>query len=286
MNSGVIFLMTLGLTCDSDFSDPGSKISQGEIVIYPTDTVYGLGTNPRIARAVRRCYEIKKRDAGKKMPVLVHDLEKAMQLAEFSEKSRLLANKFWPGKLSIVLRASEMKLPEELIGADRTIALRVPKSECALRLISASGGALVGTSANISGEDPITNSEDPRLAELTRDVDYFVTGSSGDGSGLSSTVIDATNEERIRILREGAIPSEEIFDYLEKISRTDLSRSAICSAESLSDESDSAMQTFRGSRTIAPNQARLGSRARIYLKFVSPRLLMQQNQAKPPHLFL
>jgi len=215
--------MALMLNCSEDFKIPAGNIVAGKTVIFPTDTVYGLGTNPLSADGVKRCYEIKRRYKGKKMPVLAADFDSASKLVKFGTMSRSLAEIFWPGKLTIVLPAENPNLPEELVGRERTLAVRVPNHQCCLGLISACGGSLIGTSANVSGEDPLTDPSSPKLRELSSLVDYFVSGSCGFASGISSTVIDATDEDSPRILREGAIPKEEIFLHLEKISKTDLS---------------------------------------------------------------
>jgi len=215
--------MTLFLTCDSSFKDAGKDIISGKVAIFPTDTVFGLGTNPRSAQGVATCYKIKKRDMGKKMPLLVSGIRSAKELALFGRRSTSLASTFWPGKLSIVLPVKDRSLPRELVGENGTIALRVPNHDCCLRLIASCGGFLIGTSANISGEDPLTNPQDPRLVELSKSADIFVAGPCGESSGVSSTIVDATTDEDIRVVREGAIPRGEIFAYLEKISKTDFS---------------------------------------------------------------
>jgi L-threonylcarbamoyladenylate synthase len=192
-------------------------------VIFPTDTVYGLGTNPWSVDGVRRCYEIKKRDKGKKMPVLVSDFRAASQLVKFGVKSKSLAAAFWPGKLTIILRAENSTLPQELVGPERTLAVRIPNHECCLKLISACGGGLIGTSANVSGEEPFTNPFDPKLTELSSSADYFVAGSCGASSGLSSTIVDATDENSLKIIREGAISASTVLAHLENMSNTDFS---------------------------------------------------------------
>ncbi|HYB03689.1 MAG TPA: L-threonylcarbamoyladenylate synthase [Nitrososphaerales archaeon] len=213
--------MTLTLYCDSDLEAPSKEIIAGKVIIFPTDTVYGLGTNPWSAEGVRACYSLKKREGTKKMPVLVNSLLTAKLFTKFGKISEALASKFWPGKLSIILPVVDPKLPTELVGNDRTLAVRMPQHECSLRLISACGGSLIGTSANISGEPPFTDPFDPRLAEFSKSAEFFLSGSCGDPSGVSSTIIDATDEKKIRIVREGALSSLEVLDYLEKMSKTD-----------------------------------------------------------------
>ncbi len=213
--------LTLTLYCDSDLEAPSKDIVAGKVVIFPTDTVYGLGTNPWSAEGVRACYSLKKREGTKKIPVLVSNLLAAKLFVKFGKKSEALASKFWPGKLSIILPVVDPTLPIELVGNDRTLAVRMPLHECSLQLISACGGSLIGTSANISGEPPFTDPFDPRLVDLAQSADFFLSGSCGNLAGVSSTIIDATDENKIRVAREGAVPGAEVLGYLEKMSRTD-----------------------------------------------------------------
>jgi L-threonylcarbamoyladenylate synthase len=215
--------LTVTLYCDSDFEAPSKEILAGRVVMFPTDTVYGLGSNPWSAAGIRSCYSLKKRDARKKMPVLVDGVRTAKRFVRFGRTSELLASKLWPGKLSIILPVVDSTLSTELVGNDRTLAVRMPNHQCCLRLISACGGSLIGTSANISGEEPLVDPFDPKLVELSKAADFFLSGSCGSESGISSTVIDATKENAIRIVREGAIPVSKITNYLEKMRSTDSS---------------------------------------------------------------
>jgi len=123
----------------------------------------------------------------------------------------------------MILPVIDAAIPLELAGFERTLAVRQPSHDCCLRLISACGGSLIGTSANISGEAPLTDPLDRRLADLATQADFFVIGSCGKEAGLPSTVIDATKEEKVTVVREGAISGERIFSYLEKTSKTDFS---------------------------------------------------------------
>lgn len=218
--------MAISLSCDSDFEKIGLEIYRGKVAVFPTDTVYGLGTNPRSPAGVKRCYEIKVRDSAKKMPVLLSDFNSARTMVRFGKRSNALASRFWPGRLSIILPVVDPTLPGELVGSDRALAVRIPNHQCCLRLISACGGSLIGTSANISGEKPLVDPEDSRLIVLSTKADFFVRGSCGKYSGLSSTVVDATDDYSIKIVREGAIPRETILDYLENIRKTDFSSNA------------------------------------------------------------
>jgi L-threonylcarbamoyladenylate synthase len=218
--------MTINLNCDSDFFRISKSVLEGAVVIYPTDTVYGLGSSPNSVRGLEKCFEIKKRDTTKRMPVLISNLAIADNMVLFGEKSRSLAKYFWPGKLTIILPIKGSNFPEELIGKERTLAVRIPNHECCLRLVAACGGSLIGTSANISGENPFTNPRDPAIQDLSRRADYFVSGECGGGT-LSSTIVDASQDDSIKIVRIGAIPKDQIEIYLEKLSKSDFSRSAV-----------------------------------------------------------
>ena len=217
-----IGILVTKLDCNSDLGQVGSAVKEGAVVLYPTDTVYGLGSNPFSVKGVLRCIEIKKRDSRKQMPVLVASLEDAAGLVYFNRSAQLVAKKYWPGKLTIVLPCKNPSLVPELIGETRTIGVRLPDHVCSKKLIAESGGCLVGTSANISGEPPINDKEDRKLQTLAQNCDYLILGDCGDGK-LSSTVLDLTNEISPSIIRAGAISGDEILDYLANIKSNDLS---------------------------------------------------------------
>jgi L-threonylcarbamoyladenylate synthase len=218
--------MTAIVHCGSNFSQIGEKVRNGSVVIFPTDTVYGLGSSPLSIEGIKSCYSIKKRDSIRKMPVLFLNYNEASKFVRFGEKSSYLASILWPGKLTLVLQVINPTTPVELVGTERTLAVRVPNHGCCLDLISACGGSLIGTSANISGEKSLVDPDDPVLRTLSESADFFVSGYCGDGSLLPSTIVDATDEKDIKITREGAISSRDIFTYLENMRRTDISSSA------------------------------------------------------------
>ncbi|HID91344.1 TPA: threonylcarbamoyl-AMP synthase [Candidatus Bathyarchaeota archaeon] len=175
-------------------------VREGGLVIYPTDTVYGLGCDPFNVRAVRRLIAAKRRPR-KPLPVLASSIKDAERIAALTGRARMLALKFWPGSLTIVLRKREA-LPDVVTAGRGTVALRIPSNRIALRLTELSGGLLVGTSANISGgKPPITAAEAER--ELGDAVDVIIDGGPS-SLRKPSTVVDATGEE-IRLLREGPI---------------------------------------------------------------------------------
>jgi L-threonylcarbamoyladenylate synthase len=212
-------------SCTSDFLEIGNGVLQGKTIVFPTDTVYGLGSSPFSQVGTRRCLELKKRPEEKKFPVLTTSLIEASKIVRMDERARLIARRFWPGQLTLILPCSDPRLPETLLSKDRTLAVRVPNHQCCLRLIAACGNSLIGTSANISGSSAFVDPDDPHLLDFARDADYFVKGNCG-GSNSPSTILDVSKKDKISVVREGRIPSGVVLDYLENTSKTDFSFSA------------------------------------------------------------
>jgi L-threonylcarbamoyladenylate synthase len=211
--------MTRFISCASqDLNELGRGIRKGKTVIYPTDTVFGLGSNPFSEVGVRKCFAMKGRNETKPMPVLFCDFETVSRICSIDERTRILAQKFWPGGLTLVLPVKKrVKIPETLIGPRRTLGVRVPNHECCLGLIAASGGALIGTSANISGE-PSFFEKNALLLAFAKDVDYFVDGECGKNK-KPSTVVEL-EPNRLVFHREGVVSKAEILFHLEKASKT------------------------------------------------------------------
>lgn len=179
-------------------------IREGGLVIYPTDTVYGLGCDPFNENAVARLASVKQR-TKENLPVLVSNLEKARLLGNFNESLERPLRRFWPGPLTVVVPC-KVSLPYQVIGHDRMIGLRIPGREETLDLVSKSGGFLVGTSANISGMPSLRNAKDA-LILFDGKVDIILDGGSV-ATGIESTVVKQT-ERGMQLLREGAIKYEE-----------------------------------------------------------------------------
>jgi len=177
----------------------------GEVLVYPTDTVYGLGCDATRPAAVRRVFEIKGRPPDQPVPVLLADPRQAEELAEVPDGARRLMRRFWPGPLTIVLRSRGV-VAELVTAGTGTVGLRVPDHPVPRALVRACGFPLVGTSANSTGRSaPVT------VAQVLSDLDGRV-GLILDGgrlAGRPSTVVDCTGD-RPRVLRPGPIPAEAI----------------------------------------------------------------------------
>ncbi|MEX0683159.1 MAG: L-threonylcarbamoyladenylate synthase [Dehalococcoidia bacterium] len=187
-------------------------LKSGELVAYPTDTVYGLGALASDDAAVKRLFVAKGRAPSKAMPLLVADDKMASWVGDLTPVAHQLMSAFWPGPLTIVMRRQGSFRSLALGGGD-TVALRAPDSHFAWQVIRALGEPIVGTSANKSGSrEPSSAAEAAfQLGEL---VALVVDG--GRVAGTASTVIDITREGGPTIVRPGAVKAEEI----ERVLRT------------------------------------------------------------------
>jgi L-threonylcarbamoyladenylate synthase len=174
-------------------------VAYGGLIIYPTDTVYGLGCDPLNPDAVERLFVAKGRGA-RAVPVLCASLAEAVELVKLSPGALELARRYWPGALTIVAPLTR-RLPERLHQGTGKLGVRVPGSSGCVRLIKACGGTLVGTSANISGM-PSSRTAGEARKQLGSSVDLIIDGGRLEGS--ESTVVEVTGDDII-ILRKGAI---------------------------------------------------------------------------------
>ena len=196
----------LKVDCDKEGIEKTFQvIKKGGIVVFPTDTVYGIGCNPYNANAVEKIYEIKSREKIKSLPVLAYSLDTVKEIARIDTFTEKIIKKYWPGPLTLILELTDKKLKKSL-NLDNKIAVRIPDSKCTLKLLEKCG-LLVGTSANISGSP---SSTDPKecLKNITN-YDVFLNGGTITSKG-ESTIIEIENEE-IKIIRKGVLKKEEIM---------------------------------------------------------------------------
>ncbi len=172
---------------------------------FPTDTFFALGVDACNREAILRAFRVKRRLDGVPMPVLISDISQASGLvSDFPEDAKRLADRFWPGPLTIVLPAND-RIPSELNGGTETVGLRIPDNDLALQLLSAFGGGITGTSANRSGEPPTKYADEIKVT-FGDAIDVVVEGDCGIESA-PSTVVDMTANMPI-LVREGAISPE------------------------------------------------------------------------------
>ena len=179
---------------------------RGLPVVFPTDTVYGVGVTPFDAAAIERLYALKGRPAEKGIPILLADVAALDAVARaVPPTARDLIDRFWPGPLTLIVP----RWPElpDIISPDDTIAVRVPAHAVARALIRAAGGALATTSANLSGEEPARSGAAAFAALRGRVAAVLDDGPSS--GGLASTIVDCTGRRPI-ILRAGPLTAGDL----------------------------------------------------------------------------
>nr|WP_234977905.1 L-threonylcarbamoyladenylate synthase [Cetobacterium ceti] len=192
------------------------KLNSGEIIIYPTDTVYGVGATIESLEGIEKIYKAKERNFSSPLIALVSDIKHIDKIAMVREENRdllkKLGEKFWPGGLTIILEKKDI-VPGIMVSNGKTVGVRMPNLDISLEIIEAVGGIMPTTSANISGEKTPRSYEE--LSEKFKErVEILVDGGKSP-LGLESTIIDISTSQ-IKILREGAIKKEEIEKVIGK----------------------------------------------------------------------
>lgn len=197
--------------CFDEIKDSANVVSNGGIIIYPTDTLYGLGADILNEESLLRIYDIKGRPNDMALPVLVSGWEMVRSISsEVNVIGEKLAARFWPGQLTLVIRAND-NLSTILTGGRGTIAVRQPDHWIAQQIIEQVGNPIVGTSANLSGSPDLVEASD-LVSELGDLVDRIITCGLKP-FGVGSTVVDITGEQP-KLLRETSISIEDIQSAL------------------------------------------------------------------------
>lgn len=188
-------------------------LKRGGIVAYPTESFYGLGADPFNPKAVKRIFDIKGRDKGKPILLIIPSKSKVRELVmEITPLAKVLMDRFWPGPLTIVFKAAKL-IDVSIHAGTGKIGLRVSPHPVAQYLSNALG-AITATSANISNDPPMTRKEE--VERVLGGVVDMVLDWDVPGIGVPSTVVDASGNE-LQIIREGQISKEEILRAAELI---------------------------------------------------------------------
>ena len=192
-----------------------SCLRKGDIIAIPTDTFYGLAVDPVNLRAVEQIYQLKSRQKHKPLSLLISGLSQAYELARDSDPMLdKLADKFWPGPLTIIVRAGT-KLPLRSTAYTGNVALRVPDAAIARAVVEKFGLPITATAANLQGASECTNAACVR-DQIGDRIPLIVDGGPT-GRALPTTIVDLSlGPGRWMILREGAIPTHEIVMVLER----------------------------------------------------------------------
>jgi len=175
------------------------SLKQGGVVIYPTDTTYGLGCDIFNRKGIKKIYQIKQRDPRKPFSFICNDLAEVSNYAQVSNFAFRILKRHLPGPYTFILEATKI-VPDALTTRQKTVGIRIPDNAISRMIVQELGHPLVTTSANISGQDAI---QDPELVEdkMEKMVDMVVDG--GVSMGIESTIISLL-DDRIEVLREGA----------------------------------------------------------------------------------
>jgi L-threonylcarbamoyladenylate synthase len=191
---------------DAHVDAAAARLRQGAVVVFPTETVYGVGARAADADAVRRLYAVKGRPAAQPMVLLVGSIAEVEARAVCDDRARRLMLRFWPGPLTIVLPA-RLTAGSPAAG-EATLAFRAPEHAVALRLLKALGEPLASSSANRAGEPPPLDAEAAEAA-LGEDVDLVLDGGPVE-IGRPSTIVDLSRAAP-RVLRQGSISEAELL---------------------------------------------------------------------------
>jgi L-threonylcarbamoyladenylate synthase len=202
--------MLLLKATEDNISQAAKAVKNGELVVYPTDTVYGLGCDPFNTYAVEKLFKAKGERKNKPLPILASSLKAVERIAYIGENARKIAEKYWPGPLTLVVPKKPTLLNMVTCNLE-SVGVRIPNHRVALHLITLCDGLLVGTSANKTGEKPPKTAQEAAI-QLGEEVDIIL----DDGPtplGQESSIIDLTQKEP-KILREGTIKLKHITNIL------------------------------------------------------------------------
>lgn len=189
-------------------------IQRGGLVAFPTETVYGLGANALNKKAVRKIFEAKKRPKDNPLIVHIADFRDLSKLArKIPKEAEILAKKFWPGPLTLVLFKKKI-VPKEVVAGTNTVAVRMPQNKIALELIKTARVPIAAPSANLAGKPSPTTAQDV-FEDLGGKVDLILDGGKTK-IGLESTVVDLTINPPL-ILRPGGISFEQLKKVLKDL---------------------------------------------------------------------
>jgi L-threonylcarbamoyladenylate synthase len=184
------------------------RLVAGGVIALPTDTVYGVAASLAHKAALERVFAIKRRPQDHVLPVLISSTDALVRIAKrVSDEVLLLLDRYWPGPLTVVVPARE-GMPALVTGPGETVGVRLPNHPLAIEVIDKAGGAVACTSANRSGEPPARSAREVADA-LGAELDLILDGGLAPG-GVPSTVF-AVENDAIRVLREGAVPSEHLL---------------------------------------------------------------------------
>jgi L-threonylcarbamoyladenylate synthase len=190
----------------------GKAINEGKLVVFPTETVYGLGANALDPKAVKKIFVAKGRPADNPLIVHVYDKSQISKLVkDISKDGQILIDKFMPGPISLIFKKSDL-IPIETTSGLKTVAIRIPSNEIALEFLKECKVPVAAPSANLSGS-PSPTQFNHVLKDMNERVEYIIKGDNCE-VGLESSVIDTTKKPML-LLRPGGLKIEELKKYVD-----------------------------------------------------------------------
>lgn len=202
--------------CDDIIERAVEIVKSGGVIVYPTDTSYGLGCDPRIPEALERLKNVKRRDRKIGVPLLFSDLSQCEVYHNFGGLERVLARLFWPGILTLVVEARP-EVPDHITVGRSTIVVRVPNHVIPRSIAQKIGGPIVGTSANRSG-GPSPFDVTVAIDQLGDEVDLYIDGgpsaSTADSTIIGVEGIETDGPLNIKVYREGQLSIAQLSESL------------------------------------------------------------------------
>ncbi len=192
------------------FTDGVHCLEQDGLIIYPTETFFAVGCKVHSDIGVHTLYNAKKRPQTRPIPVLAAHMDQVESIAKLNAWEEKLAQQFWPGPLTIVAYARS-SIPSLVLAGGNKVALRISSHPVALALANASNDALVCSSANISGQTPVTDFNE-LSSELVIHTQGIVVDSPRPQGGLASTIVEVVRENCLRVRRLGAVSNQLLLN--------------------------------------------------------------------------
>ncbi len=197
-----------------EIEDAAKIIKNGGVVVFPTETVYGIGVDCLNEEAIKKLYKIKNRPFTQPITILVSSFEMLYEYTQnISKIEDALIHEFFPGPITLLVQKNE-KIPYILTNNGELLGVRMPKNETAIKLIEEVGKPIATTSANISGKPSSTSIEDA-ISQFGEKVDYYIDGGKSK-IGIGSTVLQVIDNVP-NIIRKGSITEEQIKEVIAKL---------------------------------------------------------------------
>ena len=203
--------------CEAIIERAAEIVKSGGVIVYPTDTSYGLGCDPRIPEALERLVAVKRRDRRLGVPLLFNNIEQCAMYHDFGSLEKVIARLFWPGFLTLVVEPRP-EVPEHITAGRSSIAIRVPNHVIPRGIARRLGGPIVGTSANRTG-GPSPFDVAVAIDQLGEEVDLYIDGGPSLSTANSTIIgVEGTGKEEplnIKVYREGQLPISKISESLK-----------------------------------------------------------------------